>query len=133
VYQVNFRPPTTDNFVVADKISEGATFPTHNGYPVDYIGDPYNNPDYKEAGITITRGYNNQYLRQEIYIGKYAGNGEPDWENRPKFSEAAFYVNYGRTPDGRRLGHPISFKTFPEMTKTEDCVIRINWDLNFHL
>ena len=130
VYQVHFEEPPSNDYHTVTKISEGATFPHENGVPTGYQGTPYNDPLNKEAGVTITRSYENYLLNQEIYVGKYAANGI-EGENPPKFSEASFFMNRGRTIDGTDLGAPISMKTFPGMTKTDECVIRITWNLDF--
>jgi hypothetical protein len=55
------------------------------------------------------------------------------WDVGPKFSEAALYMTEGATELGDSLGTLFSMKTFPDMPKTEGCVIKIQWDLDFNL
>ena len=133
VYQVTFDKPSSENFEYVQKLNEGATWPHQNGIPLNYRGTPLNYEDELEAGVSIKRGFSNGILSQEIYIGKLAGNGHPAWGSTVTYSEAALYMPLGKTDKGDSLGTIFSMKTFPGMPKSESCVIRIQWDLDFNL
>jgi len=133
VYQVTFDKPTTENLVYVNKKNEGATWPHEYGNPIAYRDEPKNYEDELEAGISIKRGYNNGIITQEIYLGKLAGNGHPMWDNPVKYSEAALYMTDGATESGDSLGTLFSAKTFPGMPKSDQCIIRIQWDLDFNI
>ena len=133
VYQATFTKPGTNDPHFAYKINEGATYPAWGlGSPKDYRGEAYNEEDSLEGCLSIRRSFQNSVLKQEIYLGKLAGNGHPMWEEAPEFSEAALYMPEG-TASGDSLGTMFSMKTFPKMKKTDACVIKINWDLDFSL
>lgn len=133
VYQCTFDKPTTDQFTYVSKLNEGATWPHEYGIPIDYRGDPKNYEDELEAGMSIQRSFGGGVLHQEIYIGKLAGNGHPMWTNPVEFSEAALYMPLGATEAGESLGTIFSMKVFPGMPKSEQCVIKITWDLDFNI
>jgi hypothetical protein len=133
VYQITFEKPTQTDEHYAVKTDEGATFPQENGRPIAYRGQPWNDEEMIEAGVSIKRSFSNNVIHQEIYVGKFAANGHPMWDTPPKFNEAALYMSPTRTEDGRYLGLMFSMKTFPAMTKTEKCIIKITWDLNFQI
>ena len=134
VYQATFTLPTTYSLHKAYKIDEGATFPHYSGEPVAYRGTPYNSEDNEEAGVTIEREFSNNILKQSITLGKLAGNGHPMWDELPKYSEAALYCGESyKTEKGDKLGLIFSMKTFPEMPKSEECLIKIQWDLDFNI
>jgi len=134
VYQVNFEKPKNNSEHIVKKISEGATYPAVGNSPLNYYGKPYNDPQQKEAGITIKRSYSDQRIDFDFYIGKYAANGIGEWivdGKSPQFSEACFYLQLGRDSYGKKLGTIFSIKTFPPMRKTSECVIKISWSLEF--
>jgi hypothetical protein len=133
VYQMTFNKPDTTGTHYAFKTSEGTTFPHNNGVPINYRGTPYNDEDEIEGSLTMRRNMdsNTMTIHQEIYLGKLAGNGHPAWTSPPEYSEAALYMPQGMTTSGSSLGTMFSMKTFPAMAKTEDCVIKITWDLSF--
>jgi hypothetical protein len=133
VYQVTFAKPTGTNLQYAYKIDEGATWPHYDGSPIEYRGPAYNNEEEIESSVTIKRSWENNILHQEIYVGKLVGNGHPMWDNPPPYSEAALYMTPGATKDGDQLGLLFSMKTFPAMKKSDACVIKITWDLDFNL
>ncbi len=133
VYQATFSKPLSENFSYAIKTDEGSTWPQQYGRPLDYRGTPKNTEDELEAGISIMRGFSNGILSQEIYLGKLAGNGHPAWDNPVKYNEAALYMTFGATEDGDSLGTLFSAKTFPGMPKSESCVIKIQWNLDFNI
>jgi hypothetical protein len=133
VYQVTLDKPSTNDEHYAFKLNEGATYPHDGGTPKEYRGTPYNNEEGIESSVTIKRSFHNNILKQEIYMGKLVGNGHPMWDNPPKYSEAALYMTPMATPSGDYLGLMFSMKTFPEMPKTENCVIKIQWDLDFNI
>ena len=133
VYQATFGKPITDTFGDVNKTNEGATWPHLYGEPKSYRGEPMNSEDELEAGLNVKRGFSNGVLSQEFYLGKLAGNGHPAWDNPVKFSEAALYMTFGATDLGDSLGTLFSMKTFPGMTKTDQCVIKISWSLSFNL
>ena len=133
VYQITFEKPSTDTMHKAVKINEGATYPHYGGLPKAYRGDPLNADNEVEGGVSIERGYSNLVITQEIYVGKLAGNGHPMWTEPVKYSEAALYMTSGATDQGDYLGTMFSMKTFPEITKTDACVIRISWNLDFSM
>ena len=72
-------------------------------------------------------------VTQEFYLGKLAGNGHPAWDSPVKFNEAALYMTTGATESGDSLGTMFSMKVFPGMIKTDKCVIKITWELQFGL
>jgi len=134
VYQVTFNKPSTKDLTYAYKLNEGATFPHDAGVPKQYRGPAYNDEKELEASVSIKRSFQNGIITNEIYIGKLAANGHPMWDTPPKFSEAAFYMTIGTDEvTGNPLGTLFSMKTFPEMPKSEQCVIKIQWDLDFNL
>ena len=132
VYQATFTKPSTNDPHYAYKTNEGTTYPAWSlGNPKDYRGVAYNSEDSLEGCLSIRRSYQNKIIHQEIYLGKLAGNGHPMWEQSPEFSEAALYMPEGTTT-GDSLGTMFSMKTFPKMKKSEYCVIKITWDLDFN-
>jgi hypothetical protein len=133
VYQATFGRPSSEGTHYAFKYNEGTTFPHHAGSPKNYRGQAYNDIEEKEAGLSIERYFANNTIYQTIYLGKLAGNGHPMWDNPPKFSEAALYMTSGATESGDYLGTLFSMKTFPEMPKTDGCVIKIQWNLDFNI
>jgi hypothetical protein len=133
VYQVTFDKPASETFEYVNKLNEGPTWPHIYGEPKSYRGEPKNYEDELEAGMSVKRGFSNGVLSTEIYIGKLAGNGHPAWDNPVKYSEAAFYMTDGATEDGRSLGTLFSMKTFPGLPKSDQCVIKINWALDFNI
>jgi hypothetical protein len=133
VYQATFGVPNTDTYDYITKIDEGPTWPHLHGVPKDYRGEPKNAEDELEAGMSIQRGFSNGILTQEIYLGKLAGNGHPMWDDPVKYSEAALYMTDGATIDGNSLGTLFSMKTFPGMAKSDQCVIKITWILDFNI
>jgi len=133
VYQVTFSKPSSYDFEYVNKLNEGPTWPHISNNPKTYRGEPWNYEDEIEAGISVRRGFQNGILSQEIYLGKLAGNGHPMWENTVRYSEAALYMTDGATEDGEFLGTIFSMKTFPGMPKTDSCVIKITWNLDFNL
>ena len=50
-----------------------------------------------------------------------------------KFSEAALYMKLGAKPDGNPLGTIFSMKTFPEVEKTNACLLQLTWTIDFNL
>lgn len=134
VYQVTFDKPQTEDLSFVYKLNEGTTFPQDGGVPKNYRGPAYNDETELEASVTIKRSFQNGILTNDIYIGKLAGNGHPMWDEPAKFSEAAFYMTVGTNETtGDPLGTIFSMKTFPEMPKSEQCVIRINWTMDFNI
>jgi hypothetical protein len=84
----------------------------------------------------MKRSFENGVLKQHIYVGKLAGNGHPMWEDYggfPEFNEAALYMPENTAESGDPLGTLFSMKTFPNMKKSPECVIIIDWDLDFRL
>jgi len=133
VYQITFDKPQSETFEYTTKLNEGATWPHTYGLPKAYRDTPRNSDDELEAGLSVERGFSNGVLSQVFYLGKLAGNGHPMWDDTVEFSEAALYMTDGSTLDGSSLGTLFSMKTFPGMPKTDQCVIRIQWDLDFNL
>ena len=133
VYQVTFAKPSSYDKHLVLKENEGATWPHIYSDPVRYRGKPLNYDDELEAGMAIQRSFSGGILKQEFYLGKLAGNGHPAWDDPVKFSEAALYMPVGSTEQGDYLGTMFSMKTFPEMTKTLSCVIKITWDIDFNI
>jgi len=131
VYQVTFDKPITDTFGYVNKKNEGATWPHLYGEPKSYRGEPMNTDDEIEAGLSVQRGFSNGVLTQEFYLGKLAGNGHPMWDDPVKFNEAALYMTFGSTEYGDSLGTMFSMKTFPGLAKSDQCVIKISWNLSF--
>ena len=126
LYQATFKQPDTLDEHYAEKLNEGPNIPDIT----QYRGRAFNDPKYKEAGLFIKRSYDHQTIRQEIYLGKFAGNGPASW-NGVDYSEAALYLTRGATELGDKLGTIFSMKTFPKMKKTDSCIIKITWDILF--
>lgn len=131
VYQATFEAPTENTLHYAVKTDEGATYPHVSGIPSNYRGIPYNDPAQKEAGLSIKRSFENNTITHEIYLGKFAGNGLPNW-GYVDYSEAAIYMTRAATSTGDKLGAILAMKTFPKMRKTDTCIIKIKWDLVYN-
>lgn len=133
VYQATFLRPSSELYQDADKINEGPTWPHDYGNPRIYRGDPKNSEDELESGLRVQRGFSNGILTQEFYLGKLAGNGIPAWDNAVKYSEAALYMTSGATERGDSLGTMFSMKVFPGLPKSDQCIIKITWNLDFNI
>jgi len=134
VYQATFAKPSTVDTHFSTKYNEGATYPAWSlGEPKAYRGTPYNSEHGVNGALSIRRSFSNSILRQEFYLGTLAGNGHPMWDEAPEFSEAALYMPKNATAKGDSLGTLFSMKTFPKMKKTDACVIKINWNLDFSI
>jgi len=132
VYQATWDTPQTDIYGSVEKLNEGATVPHMGGVPLYYRGNPVNDEE-SYAGLKVYRGFSNGILQQKFILEVFSGNGHPMWAQGPGYSEAALYTKKGATESGEYLGTMFSMKTFPEMIKTEDCVISIQWDLDFNI
>jgi hypothetical protein len=133
VYQISFEKPSDNDEHYAFKTDEGATYPAYSNRPKDYRGHPYNDIHEIEGCISMKRSFQNGVLKQHIYVGKLAANGHPMWEKFPEFNEAALFMPEGTAESGNPLGTLFSMKTFPSMMKSPECVIIIDWDLDFRL
>jgi hypothetical protein len=131
VYQATWGKPTTNDYGYITKLNEGANFPHDEGRPIYYRDEPFNDP-YTYVGLKVQRGYADGILTQDFVLEIFSGNAHPIWDVGPRFSEAALYSAAGAREDGKSLGTMFSMKTFPEMIKSEDCIIEINWTLDFN-
>ncbi len=131
VYQTTFDIDSPINSTPKKLIinNEGGTFPETNSIPDSFRGAPGAFPEESFDGTIAFNGYSIKY---EFLLGQLRGNGLNTWADAPAFSEAALYMSHNSTSGPTvDLGTIFSMKTFPDHIKTEDCYIKITWELIF--
>ena len=133
VYQVTFEQNNHDVGIWndLDTQNEGATFPIDSNNNPLYYRRVYNGTE--DVKLSGRSRYENNTISFEFTLGQFVGNGCNEWTIAPTFSEAALYMRRGANSSGSSLGSILAMKTFPSLVKTDTCIIRITWTLDFNV
>ncbi len=127
LYQSTFDLKTIDPATnVVTLLKEGSNYDSKGvETAAEYMGTP--TPTNKELGSTLFARVTPGKVVFIYEIKKLSGIGSH------KFSEAALYMRLGAKPDGNPLGTIFSMKTFPEVEKTNACLLQLTWTIDFNL